>query len=45
MLKDVEHRWKYYDPENTGSFDLDKMIEVNYGALQHCKLIFKIKTQ
>jgi hypothetical protein len=38
LLKDVETRWKAYDPNNTGSFTLDTLLDVNYGALKFCKL-------
>ncbi len=37
IMKDVEARWKYYDADSSGSFDLDKMLDVNYGALTYCK--------
>jgi len=32
-LKDVETRWKVYDPENRGFISLDSVINTNYGSL------------
>jgi Ca2+-binding EF-hand superfamily protein len=38
MMKNVESRWKTYDPNNTGSISIDSLLAVNYGSLQFCKL-------
>lgn len=40
-MKDVEKRWPAYDQNNTGTFTLDRMLDVNYGALDHCNCYFQ----
>ena len=41
-LKDVETRWKVYDPENRGFISLDSVINTNYGSLLQCKCLAEV---